>query len=76
LTILAGLPDPKTGYFYQGWIVNGTTYLSLGKLRVAKGGYLVDFRSTTNYSNIKNVVVTLEKVFNNTPETRILEGSF
>ena len=76
LTILADLPDPKTGYFYQGWIVNGTTYLSLGELRVAKGGYLVDFISTTNYSNVKNVVVTLERVFNNVPETRILEGSF
>ena len=76
LTVLADLPDPKTGYFYQGWIFDGKTYLSLGKLRVAKGGYLVDFTSATNYSNVKNVVVTLERVFNNVPETRILEGSF
>jgi hypothetical protein len=76
LTVLADLPDPKTGYFYQGWIVSGTTYVSLGKLRIAKGGYLVDFTSSVNYSNFKKVVVTLEKVFNNTPETRVLEGSF
>lgn len=76
LTVLADLPSPKAGYFYQGWIFNGTADISLGKLRIAKGGYLIDFTSTKDYSSYSKVVVTLEKVFDNTPETHILEGSF
>lgn len=76
LTVLADLPAPKAGYFYQGWISNGTTNLSLGQLRIAKGGYLVDFTSAKDYSSYGKVVVTLEKVLNNTPETHVLEGSF
>lgn len=76
LTVMADLPDPAAGYFYQGWIVKDNTYLSLGKLEAAKGGFLVNFTSFTNYSDYKKVVVTQEKVFDNTPETHILEGSF
>lgn len=76
LTILADLPAPTKGYFYQGWMSNGTGILSLGQLRIAKGGYLVDFTSTKDYSSYSKVIVTLEKTLNNTPETHILEGSF
>lgn len=76
LTVMANLPDPKVGYFYQGWIVKDSTYLSLGKLKVAKGGYISEFSANKDYSNYKKVVVTEEKVFNSTPETHILEGSF
>jgi hypothetical protein len=76
LTVLADLPEPKAGYFYQGWLSDGKTFLSLGKLRVAKGGYLVDFSATKDYTSYKKVVVTTEKIFDNTPETYVLEGSF
>jgi hypothetical protein len=76
LTVLANLPQPKTGYFYQAWMSNNTTFVSLGKLDPAKGGYLVDFTSLKNYSGYKRIVVTLEKAFDQTPESKILEGSF
>jgi hypothetical protein len=76
LTVLANLETPKPGYFYQAWLANDNSYISLGKMELAKGGYLVDFSSSKYYSDYKKVVVTLEKVFNNTPETHILEGSF
>lgn len=76
LTVVADLGAPKSGYFYQAWITNGTTYLSLGKMSLAKGGYISDFTSVKDYSGYKKVVVTEEKVFNNSPETQILSGSF
>lgn len=76
LTVLANLDSPKPGYFYQAWLVNGDSYISLGKMELAKGGYLVDFSSSKYYSDYKKVVVTEEKVFDSTPETHILEGSF
>lgn len=76
LTVLANLEAPKSGYFYQAWLVNGNSYISLGKMELAKGGYLVDFSSSKYYSDYKKVVVTQERVFDNTPETHILEGSF
>lgn len=82
LTIIANLPDPKSGYFYQGWIIRGSvgdsnfSYISAGKLRLAKGGYLTDFTATKDYSDYKKVAVTLEKADDATPEGNVLEGSF
>lgn len=66
--VLADLPEPPEGEFYQGWIDNNGTYLSLGKLRTAKGGYILS-------GNLKDkkVVVSREKIFDNTLEVKILE---
>ena len=81
-TVLADLPDPESGLFYEGWLVRGRegdadfAVLSTGKLKVAKGGWIVEFQSTTDYSLYNSVVVTLEKTFDKTPEKHILEGSF
>lgn len=82
ITVMADLPEPKSGYFYQAWIVRGSTgdsdfsYISTGALRLAKGGYISDFTSSKDYSGYKKVVVTLEKISDNTPESHVLEGSF
>lgn len=76
LTVLADLEAPKSGYFYQAWLFNGSSYLSLGRMELGKGGYIIDFSSSKYYSDYKKVVVTLEKAFNSTPETHVLEGSF
>lgn len=81
-TVLADLPDPTAGSFYQGWLVRGKpedpdfSIISTGKLRIAKGGYLLEFESRKDYSDHKSVVVTLEKKDDKKPETHILEGSF
>lgn len=80
-TVLADLPDLSSG-FYQGWLVRGSEgdsdykIVSTGKLRVAKGGYLLDFSSSTNYSDYNTVWITKETNFDSTPETHILEASF
>lgn len=81
-TVLADLSDPSVGSFYEGWLVRGKegdsnfAYISTGKLRIAKGGYLLEFESGKDYSEYKGVVVTLEKVDDKKPETHALEGSF
>lgn len=74
--ILADLPDPVAGFFYQGWLAKGDEYLPTGKLAVAKGGYLLEFTSTKDYSDYKKVVVSLETVLSTKPTKIILEGSF
>lgn len=81
-TVLADLPDPEPGTFYEGWLVRGEVtdvdfhLISTGKMRVAKGGYLLEFESSTDYSDYKQVVITLEKVADNNPEEHVLEDSF
>lgn len=75
LTILADLPDLELG-FYQGWLVKDDMYVSVGKASVAKGGYLLEFNSSIDYSDYQKVQVTQEVVFDSTPEVTILEGEF
>jgi len=74
--VLADLPEPAEGKFYEGWLVKGEEVVSTGRLRVAKGGYLLEFESSTDYSDYKTVVVSEEEVADATPEKHILEGSF
>lgn len=75
-TVLADLADPEAGFFYEGWLVKGDEVISTGKLSVAKGGYLLEFRSGRDYSDYSEVVITLEKVADKNPEEHVLEGSF
>lgn len=74
--VLADLPDPEVGSFYEAWLVRGNNFVSTGKLRIAKGGYLLEFESGVDYSDFDEVVVTLETVEDRNPEQYILEGSF
>lgn len=69
--ILADLPDPESGYFYQVWVERGGNLVSLGKMRVAKGGFLFEGKILD-----QKVVVSREKAFDNKVETKLLEGSF
>ncbi len=58
--ILADLEDPKEG-FYQGWLTKGKegevgfSYVKLGNLRLAKGGYILEFESPTDYTSYSQV---------------------
>lgn len=82
LTVLAALPDPESQNFYEVWIAKGKVadkdyqVIPVGKLRIAKGGWLVDFNSTKNYSDFNSVIISLEKKIAKAPEKIILEGSF
>ncbi len=75
--VLADLPDPEAGSFYEGWLVKEDgSYISTGKMEIAKGGYLLEFQYPTDISSYNKVVVTLEKTADTKPEKYILEGSF
>lgn len=73
--ILADIEDPSTGYFYQGWLENNDKLVSLGKLRLAKGGWLLEYDGT-KYPEYKKLIISVEKIFDSNLEKRILEGSF
>lgn len=81
LTVLADLPQPSSGTFYQAWIVKGTdlagsSKLSLGRLSEEKGGYVVNFTVNKDYSDYNLVVVSEETQADSTIEKPILQGSF
>ncbi len=73
--ILADLADPNAGYFYQAWLEKDEKLVSLGKLGMAKGGWLISY-SSSKFPGYDKVVISLEKVFDNNLEKRVLEGSF
>lgn len=81
-TILADLPEPEAGKFYEGWLVKGEEgkegfeAISTGRMRVAKGGYLLEYKSSKDLKDYTKVVVTLETKADKTPEKHILEGNF
>ncbi len=81
-TILADLPDPAAGKYYEAWLVKGKPdetgfeTISVGKLQANKGGWVLEYVGKENKPDHKGVVVTLESVSDQKPETHILEGSF
>lgn len=81
LTILADLEEPQNG-FYQGWLVMGSEdggsydVVLLGTLKVAKGGYLLEYISSSDLLNYKKVVVSKENSEDLSIEQMILEGTF
>jgi hypothetical protein len=74
--ILADLPELTPGSFYQGWLVKGDDLISTGTLRIAKGGYLLELSTPSDYTTYSKVLVTMEKVTDSKPEITILEGNF
>jgi len=81
-SVIADLPTPEAGHFYEAWLSIGdkgsTDYsiISLGTFNNAKGGYLLDYKSKTDYSSYTNVMVTSETKLDSNPETVVLQGSF
>jgi len=78
ITILADLPDPPAGHSYQAWLERGREgdaeheVVSLGRLSVAKGGWLLEV--DRGVEGFDRFLVTLEARFDATPEARVLEG--
>lgn len=66
--VLADLPDLSAGSFYQAWLEKDDQKVLLGKMRIAKGGYMIEYDSS-KYPGYNKVVVSLG-------EKKILEGSF
>lgn len=67
--VIADLPEPASGN-YQAWLIkDDRTKISTGALKFAKGGYLMEFTSNTDYSDYKKVEVRLGTA-------TVLSGSF
>lgn len=66
------LPAPAKGQFYEGWLEG----ISLGKLAVIDGSYLVHFSTNQDLSALKKVSVTLESRDDKIPEQPVLAGNF
>lgn len=73
--VLADIPDPKYGYFYQGWLEKGNELISLGKLQSDKGGWLLEYNKS-KLDDADKITVSLEINFDTQMETKVLEGSF
>jgi len=67
--IIADLPEPASGN-YQAWLIkDDNTKISTGVLKLAKGGYLLEFSSNINYSDYKKIEVKLD-------DKIVMTGSF
>lgn len=80
--VLADLPEPTTGTSYYGFLVKGEEgddeyhALSVGRLTSAKGGYMLNFQSKTDYSDHGKVVISEEKSVSTSISKPVLEGTF
>ncbi|HUW22296.1 MAG TPA: hypothetical protein VMW41_06560 [Candidatus Bathyarchaeia archaeon] len=75
-TIIASLPEPKPGEFYQGWLAKDQDLISTGKMEEKKGGWVLDYTGNEDQSDHNQVMVTLESKADDQPEKKVLEGSF
>ena len=78
--VLANLPDPEPGFFYEGWLVRPSPFriLSTGKMIKSQDGkYVLSFSSKSDLRRYTNVVITIEPDDGDpAPAGHILEGSF
>lgn len=81
-SVLADLPEPRAGEYYEVWVVKGKegdsdySQVSLGRLVSEKGGYILDYQSSKDYSDHKKLVVTKEMKNDGNMETVVLEGGY
>jgi hypothetical protein len=81
-SILADLPDPETGRTYQAWLVRGDegdddyNIVATGGMRVAKGGWVLEYQTTRNLEDHNRVLVTSERIGEQRAENIVLEGEF
>lgn len=73
--ILVDANNPTESKYYEAWLEKDDKLVSLGKLQMAKGGWLLNY-DKSKYGEYKKIIVSLEKINDNKIETRILEGSF
>lgn len=71
------LPDPQTGEFYEAYAVGeGEEREFLGRLRQAKGGWLLETSISAEISGLNRVIITRETQDDQTPEEVVLETQF
>lgn len=75
---MGNLPEPASGYYYEGWLVRrevSLAVLSLGRAQKTEDGYALVYLTSTDLSDHDFFVVTLESDDGNAaPGEHILEG--
>ena len=75
-TIIASLDDLDMGW-YEAWIVNNDDdFISLGRLRTSKGGFLLDYSTSIDTEGYNKVQISQESSVASRPSDIILEGEF
>ena len=74
--VIANLPEPEAGQFYQGWLVKEEEAVPTGKMEQKKGGWVLSYTSGEDQSDYDRAVITLESKDDDQPEDKILEGKF
>lgn len=79
-SIIALIPDPTVGKFYEGWLVKKEegkviNFFSTGKMTKEGGAYILNFEDSKDYPDHNDVVITLEVKDDKQPEAHILEGT-
>lgn len=75
-SLLVSLPDLAENEFYEGYLVGEGDPVFLGKLRQAKGGWMLDYTLEKEIEGEPVVKVTRETVDDQQPEETVLEGNF
>ncbi len=79
IRVLAALPEPVSGEFYAAYLSSPNEELEdiyLGRLREAKGGFILETLTEASAQEYPNVKVTREKVDDEQVEEVLLEGAF
>lgn len=80
--VLADLPAPEVGSYYQAWLQKGDegdedfSLVSTGRMVLVKGGYLIEFESNKDLQSYDKVVISQEKIADSKIEKKVLESSF
>lgn len=77
--VSAVLPEPSVGETYVGWLAESgatTGAVRTGPLVKQGDSYALDYSSPVDYTGYNDVLVTLQRTQQATPETIILRGSF
>ena len=75
VTVLADLPELESGQVYKAYIAKAESEekMSLGSMRVAKGGWIVEYKTSNDLSEYKQIQVVRES---STENQVMLQGSF
>lgn len=74
-TVVAALEDVDAGW-YEAWLASGEDMISMGRMRSAKGGYVVDYSTSLDVSLYSTVQVSREQTTTSVPTAVVLEGEF
>ena len=71
-TVVADLEEKEEGW-YEAWLITDEGAISMGKLRSAKGGYVSDFSTDLDKSQVDKFVISYETVPTDQPTQVVLE---